>query len=97
MVYEHDKYLRNVQQCAEQALVQTQMLRRCELHREVLISTGAGGPAHVAENLALVWMRNMGGHLHTREDLRDAIAAELGRAQPECTECARKDRAEGKQ
>ena len=89
MRHDQDRYLRDVEQCAEQALVQTEMLRRCSRHDGVLIATGAGGPAHVAENIALGWMRDKGGHIYTREDLRDAIVTILARARPECPECAR--------
>lgn len=88
MAYDHEAYLRTVRLRAEQALVQTEMLRRCERHHDSLISTGTGGSAERAARLANIWMRDEGGHMHTLADLQDAIAIILADAQPECVACA---------
>lgn len=87
MAYDHDAYMRKVRLRAEQALIQTEMLRRCERHRDSLISTGVGGPADRAARLANIWMRDEGGHVHTLDDLRDVIAVILAEVRAECAAC----------
>lgn len=88
MAYDHEAYLRTVRLQAEQALVHTEMLRRCERHHDSLLSTGTGGPAERAARLANIWMEDEGGDVYTLADLRDAIAIILADAQPECVACA---------
>lgn len=80
-------YQTEVTRLTEQALVQQQMIQRCERHRDVLIRGDRDVPEHVVFNLVQIWLRQSGDILQI-EALREAMANVLARAhQGVCPEC----------
>ncbi len=81
-------YLHKVKSLAESALVQTEMVVRCEHHKDVLLHNAEGKEEHVAYNLASIWLKDEIGTF-MREDLQDAIKEILdGATKDGCPECA---------
>ncbi len=81
-------YLSAVKRCAEQALVQTGKVARCEHHKEVLLHSGDETDLHMARNLATIWVKNETRAFVMPQDMDDAIRETLdGAARGGCPEC----------